>query len=129
MYSSVAWSLLLLYCSEPLDFLQHLFGKVLRNLSALSLFRLHHSPYGLYHLRVGQRRDVAHIHEVRDSGNDPTHDLPRTGLGHVRDKPNVPRTGDFTDDFVNRVFDLFVYSLAGVVARFERNIHLRDPTP
>src|SRR5439155_10340546 len=119
---------LLFILPKPLDFFYHLFGKAFWNLSASSLFCLHHFPYGLYHLWVGQRRDVAYIHEVRDRGNNPTHDFSRTRLGHVRDKPNVPRAGDFTDEFVNSVFNLFIYSLAGAITRFERNIHLRDPT-
>src|SRR5205823_1641353 len=66
---SAPCSLLLFILPKALDFFHHLFGKVLGNLSASSLFRLHHFPYGLYHLRVGQRRDVAHVHEVRDRGN------------------------------------------------------------
>src|SRR5215469_3710384 len=73
------------------------FAQLARNLALVHLGGLDLVTDALHHFGVGQRGDVADVGEVGHRGDDPAHDLPGPGFGHVRDDPHVLGPGDLAD--------------------------------
>ena len=75
-------------------------------------------------LGVGQCGDIADVGEVRDPGDDPAHDLPGAGLGHVGHDPHVGLVArSFRFPGLDGVVTLSSTALLGA-PRLERDIHL-----
>src|SRR5258708_32115523 len=83
--------------------------------------------YALDDLGVRQRRHVANISEVAGRSKDPAHDLARAGLGHIRDDPDMPRSGDWPDLPLNRLAYLLLNLRTRLDARLQGHVHLDDP--
>src|SRR3989442_3137648 len=83
--------------------------------------------YAIYDLRVRKRGNVSNIGEVGASSKDPTHDLARAGLGHIRDDPDILRSRDLPDLSLNRSGHLLLNVLTRVEPRLQCNVHLDYP--
>src|SRR5215472_9860086 len=103
-------------------------AQLARQLALGNLRALHVVPYPLDHLGVGKRRDVADIREVGHGRDYPAHDLPRPGLRHVRDDPDVLRPGDLANLDLDGAADLRLDTVRRR-ARLQRDVHLHDAAP
>src|SRR2546428_612187 len=61
------------------------------------------------------------------SSKDPTHDLARAGLGHIRDDPDILRFRNLPDLSLNRQGHLILNGLTRVEPRLQCNVHLNYP--
>src|SRR3989442_5016870 len=118
----------LLHTPKQLDLLNLLLREFAWKLATCQLRALDIIAYALDDLRVGKRRYVSNIGEVGARSKNPTHDLARAGLGHIRNDPDILRSRDFPDLSLNRPGHLLLNVLTRVEHRLQCNVHLNDST-
>src|SRR3984885_1947955 len=121
------WGWPRLLAAEVLDLVELGLGQLTGNLAPGHLGRLDLVADLLHYLGVGERGDVAGVGEVGGRGDHAVHDLAGPRLQHVGDYPDVLRPGDLADVGLDRGLDLRLDLRGGVVAGFERDVHLDDP--
>src|SRR6266568_1085723 len=114
----------LINTTKQLDLLDLHLRERAGNLAMRKLLALDVTEYALHDIRVCQRHHVSNISEVGDRSKDPAHDLARAGLGHIRDDPDMLRSGDLPDLNFNRPGHLLLDLLTRVKPRLQRNVHL-----
>src|SRR5207248_2150102 len=90
-------------------------GQFARHVTLGHLDRLDLAADAVDDLGVGQGGDVADAGEVGHRGDDPAHDLPGPGLGHVRHDPHILRPGDLADLGLDRAGHLGAKAMPGHV--------------
>src|SRR5713226_7795271 len=96
-------------------------------LASRDLLALDSVPDLVDDLGICEGGHVAHIGEVGDARDHPSHDLPRPGLGHVRNDPHVLRSRDLADLAFYRADHTILYLPAGRQTALQRDVHLHRP--